>query len=316
MAFQHIPVLLAEILQAAQEIPNLRKGLDVTFGRGGHAMKMLEQFPQMEMLGWDRDHEAVEHGQKLMAQIEADQQIHSATQTAAKRLRVEQKTFFSKQDRDSLPDNEFDFILADLGVSSPQLDDPARGFSFYNDGPLDMRMDHRQELSAADIVNTWSENELIELFQKYGEIRSPFRVVRAIISDRQKEPFTRTGSLAGMIERIDGWHKKGQHPATKYFLALRLVVNQELDELAAGLHALMPKLRDGGRLMVLTFHSSEDRIVKVLFKEEQDLGFCVNKKVIQATREESKINVRSRSAKLRIFQRGLNDSRKSKRGFE
>ena len=292
MTFQHIPVLLAEILSGAREINRVCKGLDVTFGRGGHTLKLLEEFPSLHMLGWDRDHEAVAHGQKLI-------QEHPL----GSRLKIEQKTFFSAEDRQTLPDNEFDFILADLGVSSPQLDDPERGFSFYNDGPLDMRMDRRQELSAKDIVNTWSENELIEIFQNYGEIRSPFRVVRAIVADRKKEVFERTGSLAGLIERVDGWHKKGQHPATKYFLALRLVVNQELDQLEEGLRSLMTKLRPDGRLLVLTFHSLEDRIVKNLFKTEQDLGFCVNKKVIQATREECKINVRSRSAKLRMYQR-------------
>lgn len=293
MTFQHIPVLLSEILEGAREIPRKERALDVTFGRGGHAKAFLKEFPNMQLLAWDRDHEAVEHAKKMIEES-----------SLKNRLQVEQKTFFSEADRQTLPDNHFDLILADLGVSSPQLDDAERGFSFYHDGPLDMRMDHRQELSAQDIVNTWSENELIEIFQNYGEIRSPFRVVRAIIGDRKEKPFTRTGSLASLIERVDGWHKKGQHPATKYFLALRLVVNQEIDLLKEGLHGLMPKLRDGGRLMVLTFHSLEDRIVKNLFKEEQDLGFNVNKKVIQATREESKINVRSRSAKLRIFQRG------------
>lgn len=294
MAFQHIPVLLAEIIAAAREIPELHKGLDVTFGRGGHALALLEQFPEMQILAWDRDHEAVTHGQQLITE-----------HAAGKRLQIEHKTFFSAEDRQSLLDNSFDFILADLGVSSPQLDDAARGFSFYHDGPLDMRMDHRQVFSAKDIVNTWPENELIELFQNYGELRSPFRVVRAIVADRKTKPFETTGSLASLIERVDGWQKKGQHPATKYFLALRLVTNQELDSLSAGLEGLIPKLSHDGRLMVLTFHSLEDRIVKNLFKGKQDLGFCVNKKVIQASYEECKINVRARSAKLRIFQRRL-----------
>lgn len=293
MTFQHIPVLLSEILAGVREIPEVRMGLDVTFGRGGHSTSLLNEFSNMKMLAWDRDHEAVAHARKMIAES-----------NLGSRLQIEQKTFFSPEDRASIEDNQFDFILADLGVSSPQLDDPERGFSFYHDGPLDMRMDHRQELSAKDIVNTWSENELIEIFQNYGEIRSPFRVVRAIVADRRNESFERTGSLASLIERIDGWHKKGQHPATKYFLALRLVVNQEIDQLEEGIRGLIPKLRPNGRFLVLTFHSLEDRIVKHLFKQEQDLGFCVNKKVIQATREECKINVRSRSAKLRIFQRG------------
>lgn len=293
MTFQHIPVLLTEILAGAREIPEIRMGLDVTFGRGGHTSALMTEFPKMKMLAWDRDHEAVAHAEKMIAES-----------GLGSRLKIEQKTFFSAPDRATIEDNQFDFILADLGVSSPQLDDAERGFSFYHDGPLDMRMDHRQDLSAKDIVNTWSENELIEVFQKYGEIRSPFRVVRALVADRKNQEFTRTGSLASLIERVDGWHKKGQHPATKYFLALRLVVNQEIDQLEDGIRGLIPKLAPNGRLMVLTFHSLEDRIVKHLLKQEQDLGFCVNKKVIQATREECKINVRSRSAKLRIFQRG------------
>lgn len=195
----------------------------------------------------------------------------------------------------------------DLGVSSPQLDDPERGFSFYHDGPLDMRMDPTQGTSAQEIVNTWTEVGLQRVFMELGEIPRPHRVVKAILQDRREKPFTTTSQLSQLIERVEGWRKKGRHPATQYFLALRLLVNEELDGLKESLPLLMEKaLRPGGRLLVITFHSLEDRIVKNIFKDRKDLGVPVNKKVIVPSREEILENPRSRSAKLRVFSRGDN----------
>ena len=169
-------------------------------------------------------------------------------------------------------------------------------------------MNRAQELTASDIVNTWDEEELIEVFQKYGEVRSPYKIVKAILLDRKTKPFESTIDLAGMIERVAGWRRKGKHPATQYFLGLRLVVNQELEQTAECLPLMIKALSPGGIIVVLTFHSLEDRIVKRYFKEADkvmSLGRRLNNKVVIATDEEQKGNPRSRSAKLRAFQKDL-----------
>ncbi len=194
-------------------------------------------------------------------------------------------------------------ILLDLGVSSPQLDQGARGFSFNKDGPLDMRMNQKATQSAANLINELEFDELMQLFKTYGEIENPFHVVKAIVADRVETPFATTLQLASLIERVDGWTKKGFHPATQYFMALRLVVNQELQILQEAIPLLIRQLHDGGLFSIITFHSLEDRIVKNLFKDDEN-GFLVNKKVIVPSEEECKLNVRARSAKLRIFQKG------------
>lgn len=193
-------------------------------------------------------------------------------------------------------------MLLDLGVSSPQLDQADRGFSFYQDGPLDMRMNQTQTVTAELIVNTATEADLIRIFKDYGEIQNPMRVVRAILKDREVKAFQSTLQLAGMIERVDGWRKKGHHPATLYFQGLRLAVNHELDVLKEALPRFMQALKPGGRLAVISFHSLEDRVVKWLFKESS-FGFSVHNKVIEASETETKSNPRARSAKLRIFQK-------------
>ena len=203
--------------------------------------------------------------------------------------------------------NLFDMMFLDLGVSSPQLDKSDRGFSFYHQGPLDMRMNQQQILTADYIINTWSEKDLVGLFQNYGEIYKPFRVVRAIVHDRKTKAFKTTQELSGLIERVEGWRKKGFHPATQYFMALRLVVNQELEVLREALPAMLKSLNPGGRLAVISFHSLEDRIVKNIFKDSKDWGRPINKKVIIASEEEQRQNPRSRSAKLRIFERTVQD---------
>lgn len=286
----HIPVLLNEILAFARETkrPILRL-YDGTFGRGGHTRALLENFSQASALAFDRDPDAISYAEKEFAEL-----------ISSGRLLVKHKDY-----RDFSPeDGKFDFMLLDLGVSSPQLDVAERGFSFYQDGPLDMRMDLTQEFTAADFVNTASEDELKRVFKEYGEIPKPWRVIRAIMHDRKTELFTTTRQLAGLIERVDGWRIKGQHPATKYFMALRLVVNQELEGVEEALPKLMASLNEGGRLAVITFHSLEDRIVKNIFRSSE-LGEPVVRKVVTAGDEELAVNSRSRSAKLRIFERNL-----------
>lgn len=284
--FTHAPVMLNEVLATFREsAAPLKTFLDGTFGRGGHTQAISAAFPDVRMWAMDQDEDAI---------------------GAGKNLNLNNLTLFQGNfsEFEKLEQKSFDGILLDLGVSSPQLDDASRGFSFYHDGPLDMRMDRGAKYTAADIVNTWDEDELAELFKNLGEIRNPFRVVKAIVHDRKTNPFTTTRQLAGMIERVSGWRKKGFNPATQYFMALRLQVNGELRVLEEALPKMMRALTDKGRAVVITFHSLEDRIVKNIFKNNPELGRPVSKKVVKPSREEEKSNPRSRSAKLRAFERG------------
>jgi 16S rRNA (cytosine1402-N4)-methyltransferase len=289
----HIPVLLKEILEMFSTYPKAPEQMfDGTFGRGGHSRALLEAFPSLKVQAVDKDVEAIEYAHKnFKKEIEAQ------------RLRLFQGSFADFVKSPESSKDTYDLMLLDLGVSSPQLDQAQRGFSFYHDGPLDMRMNLSQITTAAEIINEWDEEDLIEIFQKYGEIRSPFRVIRAILNDRHAKPFTSTQQLAGLIERVDGWRQKGRHPATQYFMALRLKVNQELEHLEQSLEALMQALVPGGVMAVITFHSLEDRIVKTIFRNNEELGRPINKKVIVPSDEEEKSNPRSRSAKLRFFRR-------------
>lgn len=268
---------------------------DGTFGRGGHTSAMMSAFPQAKMIAFDWDEEAIKFGSEKFA-----------GDIASGRLQLARANFqdFAKE-RERFVGVKFDRMLLDLGVSSPQLDQAHRGFSFYQDGPLDMRMDQRLTTTAADLVNEMDEQDLARLFIEYGEVQRPFRIVNAIVKDRrERKPFETTKELASMIERVDGWQKKGSHPATRYFMALRLKVNEELDGLSRSLPALIDALADGGRLAVITFHSLEDRIVKQIFKQHLHVGRLVNKKVIKPSDEEIKMNPRARSAKLRAFEKG------------
>lgn len=294
---EHIPIMKQEILDFIKEssIPS-NFLLDATFGRGGHAQFYLNTFSELKVLACDRDLDAIEYGK-----------LNFKTFCNEGRL-----FFLHKNFKDIVPKDfavtlqeKCSHVLVDLGVSSPQLDKGERGFSFYKNGPLDMRMDRSQSLKASDIINNWSEEDLIDLFLKNGEVRRPYRVVKAIINDRKNKLFEDTLSLAGLIERVDSWRKKSFHPATQYFMALRLEVNGELTNLKESLENFINYLQPGGRLAVLSFHSLEDRIVKHLFKSLIDRGNVLTKKVIRASSEEQKENPRSRSAKLRVFEKAL-----------
>ncbi|MFN8791367.1 MAG: 16S rRNA (cytosine(1402)-N(4))-methyltransferase RsmH [Bdellovibrionales bacterium] len=291
---EHIPVLLNPILEAFDPIlkgPRSSSEIlyfDGTFGRGGHYRALKTLNPNLQACVFDQDPQAIAYAHEhFKAEVESGQ------------LKVEHANFsaFSPEKW-----GHFDIMLLDLGVSSPQLDEAERGFSFYHDGPLDMRMNTSSGVTAEMIINEWDENDLIQVFKEYGEVRSPYRVVRAVVHDRKTKPFKTTQQLAGLIERVEGWRKKGFHPATLYFQGLRLAVNQELEVLQQALPRVLEGLRPGGRLAVITFHSLEDRIVKNVLKSSS-LGRPVNKKVIVAEREEQMKNPRSRSAKLRVFER-------------
>ena len=292
MSDLHIPVLLNEVVESFETLRN-RDDLiyfDGTYGRGGHFKEIVRIYHPRKCYLADQDSRAIDSARKNWSHEISENQVIMYAMNFAEFAEnaIEQK---------------IDLILLDLGVSSPQLDQAERGFSFNKDGPLDMRMNQTSEMTAAKIINEFPEDELNELFKTYGEIYHSTRVVRAIVSDRVTKPFETTLQLAQMIERIDGWHKKGFHPATQYFMALRLVVNRELQVIETAIPRLINKLQDGGRISVITFHSLEDRLIKNLFKDSKE-GFLVNKKVIVPSDEECKINPRARSAKLRIFQKG------------
>lgn len=284
---KHNPVLLNEIIEMFRPLkdrPDLRY-FDGTLGRGGHLKAVLSHFPGVRAVGVDRDPQALK---------EVGEELSGAS------LELHHDNFY---DFSPHKYGQFDLMLVDLGVSSPQLDEASRGFSFYQDGPLDMRMDPTQGFPASDIVNEASEDDLFDIFKKYGEVYHCARVVREILSRRKTAPFTSTLQLSSLIEATDGWRKKGFHPATNYFMALRIATNDELRGLERALPLLRSGLKPGGRLAVLTFHSLEDRIVKSDFRESGDFGKPVNKKVIVPTREEALANPRSRSAKLRVYER-------------
>ena len=313
MAFTHIPVLLNEVLEGLNIRPD---GIyvDATFGRGGHSRKILERLNENGRLyGLDRDLTAVEAAKTL----ESEDKRFCITHSAFSNI---------KEVCEGLGiSGRVDGILMDIGVSSPQIDDPERGFSFDKDGPLDMRMDQSASLDAETIVNTWSKQDLAYIFKVYGEENFASKVAAAIVKDREKTPFETTLQLSEFIKRVIGGKPTPKHKATRCFQALRIAVNGELDELKQALDSSIDVLNDDGRLCVISFHSLEDRIVKNFIKEKSEgqkvpnglpLTFEETEKMrlataklgavggaIKATSEEVEANVRSRSATLRVAKR-------------
>ncbi len=299
-AHHHFPVLVQAILNhlPPQALNQKAWVLDGTFGRGGHIKALLQKNPRLSIIALDQDKKAIQWGLKNLKPVfpESVYFFHANFHNVS-----ELKTRYFKS---HMKQKGFDVILLDLGVSSPQMDEAGRGFSLYKNGPLDMRMDQSQRLTAAHIVNQWGEQPLKDLFYLYGEIRKPGPVVKAIIKQRQKQPFEHSLQLAHLIQKHQKWHRKGFHPATPYFLALRLKVNKELEGLKEALPELVKSLNLKGRLFILSFHSLEDRIVKRYFKmEHKKQGLIINKKVIRPDREEIQNNPRSRSGRLRIFEK-------------
>ena len=248
----HIPVMLGEAVEGLA----VRAGgryLDGTFGRGGHARAVLSRLgPDGRLLLMDRDPQAIATAQ---AEFAGDP-----------RVSIRHANFSSMAEWDETAGG-LDGILLDLGVSSPQLDEAARGFSFMADAPLDMRMDTTQGESAADFLAHASEREIADVLWVFGEERFSRKIARAIVADRAETPITRTGQLAALIERVVGRREPGKHPATRSFQALRIYVNGELDALAQGLDAALSLLKVGGRLSVISFHSLEDRAVKLFIRD-------------------------------------------------
>jgi 16S rRNA (cytosine1402-N4)-methyltransferase len=281
----HIPVLLHETLQYLSPERG-QSYLDVTAGYGGHAKAVLDvtkNYKQSILV--DRDEQAVAALEEVFTKLD---------------VKIVCNDFLSASDDLEKQGKKFDMILADLGVSSLHLDEPERGFSISNDGPLDMRMDSRQELNASHIVNTYSEVQLAGILEQYGQEPKARSIARNIIAAR---PVNTTTQLARIVAR--SWPGKSRvHPATRTFQALRIAVNGELNQLASSLPIWLELLAPGGRLVVISFHSLEDRIVKNFLLEHAGDRYdseleLQTKKPVQATNNEIVSNPRARSAKLR-----------------
>ncbi|HEX7342502.1 MAG TPA: 16S rRNA (cytosine(1402)-N(4))-methyltransferase RsmH [Rhodanobacteraceae bacterium] len=243
---QHIPVMLEEALEGLAVQPRGRY-LDGTFGRGGHARAILDRLgPDGRLLMMDRDPTAIAAASDL---------------TRDSRVSIRHDTFARLAEWDETRPG-LDGVLLDIGVSSPQLDEAARGFSFMADAPLDMRMDPTCGESAADFLASASEQEIADVLWRYGEERFSRRIAHAIVTRRVDHPIRRTGELAALAVELLGRREAGKHPATRTFQALRIRVNDELAALEQGLEGALARLLPGGRLVVISFHSLEDRVVK------------------------------------------------------
>lgn len=281
--FFHVPVLSRQVIDGLAVCPDGHY-LDATVGGGGHTRLILEAAPDVHVTAIDQDEEALAAAQKILAAF-------------GERVKFIHSNFANYE----FPPSKFHGIIADLGVSSHHLDTSERGFSFRREASLDMRMNRRQSLTAADVINDWDEVELANIFFLYGEERLSRRIARRIV---QQRPFHTTTELAEAIAScVPPKYRYGRiHPATRVFQALRIVVNDELKSLETFLSKAPKALVPDGRIAIISFHSLEDRIVKHSFKDSPLLK-VLTKKPIEAQEEEIVKNVRARSAKLRIAQR-------------
>lgn len=304
--FAHLPVLYQEVLAALQPQPGAKLYVDGTLGLGGHAAGVLDaSAPDGRLLGLDVDPQALAIAKERLARFgERAVLQHGSYGLLAQHLA-------------QVGWAQVDGIVLDLGASSLQFDNAERGFSFQNDGPLDMRFNPESGLSAADIVNEWPEEELANVLYEYGEETQSRRVARAIVKAR---PLTTTMQLAEVVSKALGGRRGGIHPATKSFQALRVAVNQELDTLQAALPQAVSALRQGGRLAIISFHSLEDRAVKQFFRRESQDCICppeqlvctcghkasireLTRKPVRPGEPELENNPRARSARLRVAEK-------------
>jgi 16S rRNA (cytosine1402-N4)-methyltransferase len=305
-AYQHRPDLLEEAVDALKIRPD-GKYLDGTFGRGGHSREILARLSRKGCLfSLDRDPEAVAAGMETLG----DDPRFSIVQGEFAEMERYVQAWGIEEGLDG--------ILLDIGVSSPQLDDPERGFSFMGDGPLDMRMNPLQGVSAEEWLAEAPERELTRVFREFGEERHARRIARSIVLARQKQRLETTGQLARLIEETIGRREKNKHPATRCFQAIRIFINDEMAQLAAGLEKAIKLLRPGGRLVVISFHSLEDRLVKRTIREAARPG-QVRKNIpqhpdfkpllrpvgraVKASEAELSVNPRARSAVMRIAEK-------------
>lgn len=304
---EHLPVLLHEVLQAL-DIKKDGIYFDGTFGRGGHASAILAELGATGRLyAMDKDHEAIVTANQLATE---DSRFHIIPGSFAMMAEKLQALGIN---------GDIDGVLLDLGVSSPQLDNADRGFSFMKEGPLDMRMNNTQGQSAADWLASADEKEISEVLRDLGEERFHRRIARAISEYRQTEQIQTTLQLAALIERAVPRREKGKHPATRSFQAIRIHINRELEDLKSGLQQAVAMLKVGGRLAVISFHSLEDRIVKRFMREQaegvrlpldlpvqhEQTGACLRLvgKAIKPGKDEIENNIRARSATLRVAEK-------------
>ena len=309
MEFNHVPVLLNECIECL----NIKEGgiyVDGTLGGGGHSSCVLKRLNNTgKLIGIDRDSEALAH--------------------TSERLKEYSNVIYVKDNHENIKNillnlgiDKVDGILLDLGVSSYQLDEPSRGFSYMHDAPLDMRMNKDQEFTAYDVVNKYSEERLAEIFFEYGEEKYSRSIARKIAERRKQKEVNTTFELVDIIKSAIPAKARNekQHPAKRVFQAIRIEVNGELVDLENAIKDAVMSLKDGGRMLVITFHSLEDRIVKKTFENLQgkctcpsdfpkcicgfeSFGKVITKKPIVATNQELENNPRSRSAKLRVFEK-------------
>ncbi|WP_435684368.1 16S rRNA (cytosine(1402)-N(4))-methyltransferase RsmH [Sedimenticola selenatireducens] len=303
----HLPVLFHETLEALNIIPG-GIYIDGTFGRGGHSAAILERLGRAgRLLAIDKDPDAVTYARSMFGDDA--------------RFEIQQGSFADLQRFSDAAgvDGQVNGVLLDLGVSSPQLDRAERGFSFLNDGPLDMRMDNSTGVSAADWLKVAEADEMAQIFKTYGEERFARRIARAIVEARIEQPIVTTRRLAEIVSAANPSWEKGKHPATRCFQAIRIHINRELDDLKACLDQSLRVLAPGGRLAVISFHSLEDRIVKRFMRDAErgdrfPAGIPVTEqqrnsrlaligKAIKPSLREVEENPRARSAVLRVAER-------------
>ncbi len=303
----HYSVLLKESVEAL--ILN-RDGVyvDGTFGRGGHSREILKLLSENgRLIGFDKDPKAIEVAKNLSEKDSRFSYVHGSFADLDKTM------------RERWPDANLDGVLLDLGVSSPQLDEPERGFSFLKDGPLDMRMNNSQGISAEQWLNSAEESEIAFVLKEYGEEKFARRMAGALVEARENSRISSTSQFAKIVSDANPRWEKGKHPATRAFQAVRIYINSELDDLRLILDASLDHLKLGGRIVVISFHSLEDRIVKRFFKKEaKGKSFPQNipvteemlekklklvGKSIKASDREVSENVRSRSAIMRVAER-------------
>ncbi|MCR4754828.1 MAG: 16S rRNA (cytosine(1402)-N(4))-methyltransferase RsmH [Lachnospiraceae bacterium] len=310
MSFEHIPVLLNEVIEGLNINPD---GIyaDGTLGGAGHSSEILKRLsPNGRLIGIDQDEEAVK---AATDRIGRDDRVRIVRANYVKMPEVLQE----------LGIEMVDGILLDIGVSSHQLDTPDRGFSYKSDAPLDMRMDQRQSITAADIVNGYEERELFRVIRDYGEEKFAQNIAKHIVAARAEKPIKTTYELNEIIKAsIPARMRQDGHPSKRTYQAIRIECNRELEVLKDSIDAMIDILKPGGRLAIITFHSLEDRIVKNAFKIAENPCTCppnfpkcvcgkvskgkiIGRKPVTATEEELEVNSRSKSAKLRVFEKAM-----------
>ena len=305
---KHVSVLLEESISSL----NLKENsviVDATLGYGGHSSNILDRINKGYLFAFDQDSEAIRHSTDRLSKV-------GTNFTIIKSNFVHMKEELEKRDV-----YKVDGVLFDLGVSSPQLDEAERGFSYHNDAPLDMRMDREQEFSAYNVVNEYSKEKLAYIFTKYGEDKFANNIAKKIVEYREKKPIETTLELVEIIKTaVPIKFRLDKHPARQIFQAIRIEVNHELDVIEPAIEQALSMLNVGGRVAVITFHSLEDRLVKNIFKEKckvddfvkgmpnvpdeylPDFKLVVNKAIVPSS-EELEVNPRARSSKLRVIER-------------